>query len=129
MNAGYIVVEGKENADLLRLALPAALIQDIKIVGTSDWYEAFSLAGTLMSERSRPVILVLETTSDSPIHIQERQQTLEGLILPAASTAPFQVLIASPALSQLEKLHFSIQKHPVTQEIIQFLSNCFTQAA
>jgi hypothetical protein len=129
MKAGYIVVEGKENVDILKSALPSDLIKDVEIVGTSDWYSAFSMAATLMSMRSRPVILVVETTSDSPIHIQERQQTLEGLILPAASTAPFQVLIASPALSQLEKLHFSIQKHPVTQEIIQFLSNCFTQVA
>jgi hypothetical protein len=50
MKAAYIVVEGKKNVDLLKQLLPPDLLKDTEIVGMSDWYSAFSLAGTIMSE-------------------------------------------------------------------------------
>jgi hypothetical protein len=127
MKAAYIVVEGKKNVDLLKQLLPPDLLKDTEIVGMSDWYSAFSLAGTIMSERSRPVILIVDANSDNPAVIQERQHTLEGLLLPAASAAPYQVCIAVPTLATIGQ---TAQSHSLIQQITQFLqSSNLPQAA
>ena len=89
MKAAYIVVEGKQNANLLKQMLPVNFLSDIEIIGMSSWYAAFSLASTIMSERSRPVILIVNTLSDDSAQIQERIQNLESLMLPASSSAPY----------------------------------------
>jgi hypothetical protein len=127
MKAAYIVVEGKKNVDLLKQLLPPDLLKDTEIVGMSDWDSAFSLAGTIMSERSRPVILIVDANSDNPAVIQERQHTLEGLLLPAASAAPYQVCIAVPTLATIGQ---TAQSHSLIQQITQFLqSSNLPQAA
>jgi hypothetical protein len=127
MKAAYVVVEGKKNVDILKQLLPSDLLKDTEIVGMSDWYAAFSLAGAIMSERSRPVVLIVDANSDNPAVIQERQQTLEGLLLPAASAAPYQVCIAVPTLTEIGQ---TAQSHSLIQQITQFLqSSNLPQAA
>jgi hypothetical protein len=130
MKAAYIVVEGKKNVDLLKSLLPADLLSDTEIVGMSDWSSAFSLAGTIMSERSRPVILIVDANSDNPVQVRERQQTLESLLLPAASAAPYTVCMAIPTLETIAQTlnsalatgkAESVQQHPLIQQITQFL--------
>jgi hypothetical protein len=135
MKAAYIVVEGKENARFLEQILPADLLQDVQIVGMNGWYSAFSMAGTIMSDRSRPVLLIVETTSDNPVHAKEREQTLMGLLLPAAAAAPYEVCVAVPAIASLipgeldaDRLR-ELQQQPLVQRIMQFLSGVFSQAA
>jgi hypothetical protein len=135
MKAAYIVVEGKENARFLEQILPADLLQDVQIVGMNGWYSAFSMAGTIMSDRSRPVLLIVETTSDSPVHAKEREQTLMGLLLPAAAAAPYEVCVAVPSIGSLipgeldADRRRELQQQPLVQRIGQFLSSVFSQAA
>jgi hypothetical protein len=135
MKAAYIVVEGKENARFLEQILPADLLQDVQIVGMNGWYSAFSMAGTIMSDRSRPVLLIVETTSDSPVHAKEREQTLMGLLLPAAAAAPYEVCVAVPSIGSLIPSELNadrrreLQQQPLVQRIVQFLSGVFSQAA
>jgi hypothetical protein len=99
------------------------------------WYSAFSMAGTIMSDRSRPVLLIVETTSDNPVHAKEREQTLTGLLLPAAAAAPYEVCVAVPSIEALmqgeltsERLQ-QLQEEPLVQRIVQFLAGVFSQAA
>jgi hypothetical protein len=135
MKAAYIVVEGKENARFLEQILPADLLQDVQIVGMNGWYSAFSMAGTIMSDRSRPVLLIIETTSDNPLHAKEREQTLMGLLLPAAAAAPYAVCVAVPSIGSLipgeldADRRRELQQQPLVQRIVQFLSGVFSQAA
>jgi hypothetical protein len=135
MKAAYIVVEGKENARFLEQILPADLLQDVHIVGMNGWYSAFSMAGTIMSDRSRPVLLIVETTSDNPVHAKEREQTLMGLLLPAAAAAPYEVCVAVPSIASLipgeldADRRRELQQQPLVQRIVQFLSGVFSQAA
>jgi hypothetical protein len=135
MKAAYIVVEGKENARFLEQILPADLLQDVQIVGMNGWYSAFSMAGTIMSDRSRPVLLIVETTSDNPLHAKEREQTLMGLLLPAAAAAPYEVCVAVPSIGSLipgeldADRRRELQQQPLVQRIVQFLSGVFSQAA
>jgi hypothetical protein len=135
MKAAYIVVEGKENARFLEQILPADLLQDVQIVGMNGWYSAFSMAGTIMSDRSRPVLLIVETTADNPVHAKEREQTLIGLLLPAAAAAPYEVCVAVPSIASLipDELDADrrreLQQQPLVQRIVQFLSGVFSQAA
>jgi hypothetical protein len=135
MKAAYIVVEGKANAAFLERVLPAELLKDVQIVGMNGWSSAFSLAGTIMSERSRPVLLIVETTSDNPLHAKEREQTLMGLLLPAAAAAPYEVCVAVPSIGSLipgeldADRRRELQQQPLVQRIVQFLSGVFSQAA
>lgn len=128
MKAAYIVVEGKQNANLLKQMLPANFLSDIEIIGMSSWYAAFSLASTIMSERSRPVILIVNAQSNDSVHIQERIQNLESLMLPASSSAPYKVLLAVPSIEAIaQEFHqaestVEADKHLLIQQITQFLS-------
>jgi hypothetical protein len=136
MKAAYIVVEGKANAAFLEKVLPAELLKDVQIVGMNGWSSAFSLASTIMSERSRPVLLVVESTSSDGSSTQEREQTLKGLLLPAvASAAPYEVVVVVPAIEslipgELDADRFrELHQEPLVQRIVQFLSGVFSQAA
>jgi hypothetical protein len=135
MKAAYIVVEGKANATFLEKILPLELLKDVQIVGMNGWSSAFSLAGTIMSERSRPVLLIVETTSDNPVHAKEREQTLMGLLLPAAAAAPYEVCVAVPSIASLipgeldADRRWELQQQPLVQRIMHFLSGVLTQVA
>ena len=128
MKAAYIVVEGKQNADLLRQILPINFLPDIEIIGMSSWYAAFSLASTIMSERSRPVILIVNALSNNSTHIQERIQNLESLMLPASSSAPYKAMVAVPSIEAIAQ-ESNPSKSILVEQIIDFLSLSLTQAA
>ena len=71
MKLAYLITEHKETALILKHLLPQHLVQVTKIVATSTRSSAQSLAGTLMSERSRPVALVLNANTIDTSSIQE----------------------------------------------------------
>ena len=128
MKAAYIVVEGKQNANLLRQMLPVNFLSNIEIIGMSSWYAAFSLASTIMSERSRPVILIVNTLSNDSAQIQDRIQNLESLMLPASSSAPYKVLLVVPSIEAISQEFnqsestIEADKNLLIQQITQFLS-------
>jgi hypothetical protein len=136
MKAAYIVVEGKENADFLEKVLPSELLRDVQIMGMKGWSSAFSLASTIMSERSRPVLLVLESTSSDGGSVNERERTLKGLLLPAvASAAPYEVVVAVPGIGTLigdgldgDRVR-RLQQEPVIQRVVSFLAGALSQVA
>jgi DNA-binding LytR/AlgR family response regulator len=138
MKAAYLVTETDEAANLLKQMLPKGLLQDIEIVSAEEKYAALSVTGTIMSERSRPVLLVVDADSDNAIDAKEREQTLMGYLLPASTREPYQVCVAAPSIAAIaqtlaqnptaEQIH-DLQQHPLVQRIIQFLSNSFSQAA
>ena len=128
MKAAYIVVEGKQNADLLRQMLPINFLPDIEIIGMSSWYAAFSLASTIMSERSRPVILIVNAQSNDSGQIQERIQNLESLMLPASSSAPYKAMVAVPSIEAIAQ-ESNHSKSVLVKQIVDFLSLSLTQAA
>ena len=128
MKAAYIVVEGKQNANVLRQMLPVNFLTDIEIIGMSSWYAAFSLASTIMSERSRPVILIVNALSNNSTHIQERIQNLESLMLPASSSAPYKAMVAVPSIEAIAQ-ESNPSKSILVEQIIDFLSLSLTQAA
>ena len=121
MKAAYIVVEGKQNADLLKQLLPVNFLPNIEIIGMSSWYAAFSLASTIMSERSRPVILIVNALSNDSTHVQERIQNLESLMLPASSSAPYKAMVAVPSIEAIAQ-ESNPSKSILVEQIIDFLS-------
>jgi hypothetical protein len=138
MKAAYLVTETDESADLLKRILPQALLLDIEIVSAEEKYAALSVTGTIMSERARPVLLVVDADSDNVMDAKEREQILMGYLLPASTREPYQVCVAVPSIATLAaslpkhptsaQLH-DLQKHPLIQRITAFLSNSFSQAA
>jgi hypothetical protein len=138
MKTDYLVTETDEAAHLLKQLLPAELLQEIEVVSAKKKYSAVSLAGTIMSVRSRPVLLVVDADTDNLASAKEREQTLMGYLLPASTREPYQVCVAVPSLAAIaqilspnpttEQIH-DLQQHPLIQRIIQFLSHAFSQAA
>ena len=148
MKSAYLITEHKETALILKHLLHPDLVQVTEIVATSTRSSAQSLAGTLMSERDRPVGLVLNADSTDKSVIQEQLNLINTLLLPAASSAPYQVFLAVPTAESLipqetesstslpERIARlsadqiqSIQQQPLLQQITQFLANAFAQAA
>ena len=148
MKLAYLITEHKETALILKHLLPQHLVQVTEIVATSTRSSAQSLAGTLMSERSRPVALVLNANTIDRSSIQEQLTTITTLLLPASSGEPYQVFLAAPSVATLllqsalspkpiseilpglstEQIQ-SLQRLPLLQQITQFLTNAFAQAA
>jgi hypothetical protein len=138
MKAAYLVTESVEAANLLKQVLPKDLLQATEVVAAGRKYAAASLAGTIMSERSRPVLLVVDADSTNLAQAKEREQMLEGMLLPAASAAPYQVCVAVPTVAALaenwpDRLNAeqvqALQHHPLIQQMTQFLASAFSSAA
>ncbi len=146
MKSAYLITEHKETALILEHLLPQTLIQATEIVAMSTRYAAQSLAGTLMSERDRPVALVLNANTTDKSVIQEQLSLINTLLLPAANRAPYQVFLAVPTtaslipqetesstslLERLARLSTTqiqiLQQQPLLQQITQFLANACTQ--
>lgn len=138
MKAAYVVTESEAAASLFKRLLPAELLKDTGVVSAGAKYAAFSLASTILSERSRPVILVVDADSDDLAVVHEQKKTLEGLLLPAAATAVYKVCVAVPSVAALaqefedplnpEQLH-RLQQYPLVHQVTQFLAHAFSQAA
>jgi hypothetical protein len=138
MKAVYVVTESEEAAGLFKRVLPADLLEDTGVVSAGGRYAAFALAGTIMSERSRPVILIIDGDSEDLAVVREKEQTTTSLLLPAATAAPYKVCAAVPSIAalsrdfgdslSLEQIQV-LQQHPLIQQVIQFLSSVFSQAA
>jgi hypothetical protein len=135
MRAAYLVTETQEAANRLQQLLPADLLNAIEIVSAGQKYAAVSLAGTIMSERSRPVLLVIDAESDNLAQAKAREQEIKAMLLPAASVAPYEVCVAVPAIAALipgdldADRRRELQQEPLVQRIVQFLSGVFSQAA
>jgi hypothetical protein len=135
MKAAYLVTESREAANLLQQLLPSDLLRSVEIVSAGQKYAAVSLAGTIMSERSRPVLLVIDAESDNVAQAKAREQEIRAMLLPAASVAPYEVCVAVPSIGSLipgeldADRRRELQQLPLVQRIVQFLSGVFSQVA
>jgi hypothetical protein len=101
MKNAYIVLEGEENASALRQIFPTDQWKGIEILGAKYRSTAISIAGTLMSDRSRPVLLIVDAKSTKPEDIREETQTVEQLLLRCATDEPYKVISAVPSIAAL----------------------------
>ncbi len=135
MKVAYLVTESREAANRLQQLLPPDLLRSVEIVSAGQKYAAVSLAGTIMSERSRPVLLVIDAESDNVAQAKAREQEIRAMLLPAAAAAPYEVCVVVPAIGSLIPGEFDtdrrreLQQQPLVQRIVQFLSGVFSQAA
>jgi hypothetical protein len=88
-----------------------------------------------MSERSRPILFVVDAESDNLAQARIREQEIEAILLPAASAAPYEVVVAVPTIGSLmqgeltsERLR-QLQEEPTLQRIVQFLVGVFSPSA
>ncbi|MBE9217523.1 hypothetical protein [Dolichospermum flos-aquae] len=97
MTLSYIVLAGNKNQEILEKLLPKNLIQDVKIVGDSQ-YQVRSLASSLIATRHIPVILILDANTDNESQIFEKTDLINYLLRRAAAKTPFQVSLAIPEI-------------------------------
>jgi hypothetical protein len=132
MKSAYIIVEGEENAIALQRFFPKELWQDVEILGRTYRSSAISLAGTLMSKRSRPVLLLVDAKSHRPEEIREETQTVEFLLLPASTAEPYRVIPVVPSIAAVIQDLANApnpQQHLLLQQIHEFLSESLATAA
>lgn len=120
MKAAYLVTENEDAANRLQQLLSPELLAVTEIVSAGQKYAALSLTGTIMSERSRPVILVMDAESENAEDVKQREQFLEGSLLPAASDAPYKVCIVIPSIAE-------INSSDAIQQITQFLTQSLNE--
>jgi len=155
MTSAYLVTEHDSDLTLLRKLLPPALVLELVFYATNGRSSVYSAAGTLLSDRQRPVVIVLDAETQNPAEIQEKISLANTLLLPAAPPGvPFQVLLAVPTIASILKseptiqtslysqtdLHkvlegltlsqiIALQQHPLIQQLIEFLTLATRQIA
>jgi hypothetical protein len=155
MTRAYLVTEHDTDLTLLRKLLPPALVSELVFYATNGRSSVYSAAGTLLSDRQRPVVIVLDSQTENPAEIQEKITLANTLLLPAAPLGvPFQVFLAVPTISSilnseptiqtlllsqtdlyqvLERLTSSqiiaLQQHPLIRQLIEFLTLATRQIA
>ncbi|MDF5733738.1 MAG: hypothetical protein PUP92_38650, partial [Rhizonema sp. PD38] len=60
MTSAYLVTESETDLTLLRKLLPAAQASDLVFYATKGRSSVYSAAGTLLSDRGRPVVIVVD---------------------------------------------------------------------
>lgn len=72
MTAAYLVTERETDVALLRKLLPTALTSNLVFYATNGRSSVYSAAGTLLSDRSCPVVIVVDADTQDPNEIQEK---------------------------------------------------------
>jgi hypothetical protein len=121
MTLAYIVTEKNSTAETLKNILPQSLVAEITIATMTTTSSAISLAGTLMAERSRPVLLVIDAETVDSASIHDRRDTIRGILLSASSGEPYDVFLAAPTVESIG-VEYNPQQNPLIQEIINFLT-------
>ncbi|BAU15866.1 hypothetical protein LEP3755_64320 (plasmid) [Leptolyngbya sp. NIES-3755] len=152
MTSAYLVTERETDLALLKKLLPFALATDLVFYATQGKSSVYSAAGTLLSDRARPVVIVLDAETQNIAEIQEKISLANTLLLPAAPLGvPFKVLFATPTIASillsdppvrldshpdLEEINQmtaaqiqTLQRHPLIQQLIEFLSGVCQQIA
>lgn len=118
MTAAYLVTERETDVALLRKLLPTALTSNLVFYATNGRSSVYSAAGTLLSNRSRPVVIVVDADTQDPNEIQEKINLANTLLLPAAPLhVPFKVLFGVPTIASI------LVTEPATQELLKPQSN------
>lgn len=153
MTSAYLVTERETDLALLKKLLPPALASELVFYATKGKSSVYSAAGTLLSDRARPVVIVLDAETQNVAEIQEKMSLANTLLLPAAPLGvPFKVLFAIPTIASmllndstmqidLHSYHLedinqltvaqvqTLQRHPLIQQLSEFLSGVHQQIA
>lgn len=97
MNA-YIVTEGKSNADILHKLLPKEFLPHVSVVKRDFRSSAISTSVTIMTDKRKPVALVLDSSTEDERNINTQLDTLNFLLSRASASAPFKVILAIPEM-------------------------------
>ncbi len=149
MKSAYLVTESHLDTEVLKHLLPKDVVQNTEFVAAKGQYSARSLAGTILSERMRPVALVLNAETEDADLIQTRRTTISSLLRLASAGVPYEVFLAVPTVAAIlhldsvrmesfdsERLNSlsaeqiqSLQQHSLIQQITQFIAATVSQAA
>ena len=126
MKPVYLVTESYTNTEILKRLLPTELVQRTEFVTARGRYSASSLSGTILSERMRPVALVINANTTSSGAIQEQANTITSLLLPASSGVPYKVFMAVPTVEAiLEQVKTDLETrlaHPPVTSVLNSLN-------
>lgn len=99
----YIVVEGSNDAEILRVILPSKTLRNSHILVGGGKSSGVSLARSLISDRGDPLLLVMDADTVHHEAILEQEKELRELLGAVAIHTPYDVILAIP---QLEVIFF-----------------------
>lgn len=99
----YIVVEGLQDANILRTILPPQTLRSSHILVGGGKSSGISLARSLISDRGEPLLLVVDSDTVHHEAILEQEHELRELLGAVAIHTPYDVVLAIP---QLEGIFF-----------------------
>ncbi|WP_293152681.1 MULTISPECIES: hypothetical protein [unclassified Microcoleus] len=94
----YIVCEGNFDAQLLKIAIPEKLLNDVEVVAAGGGYAINSLARSLVVRRQVPVMIVVDADSVEPELVQQRLKDIEEIVGGVAANTPVKVVMAVPEI-------------------------------
>jgi len=148
MTAAFLITDRKTDVAILERLLPPSLTQTIRFYAADGKSSAISAAATLLTDRMRPIAIVLDADTENPSEIREKIELANTLLYPASSPeVPFKVFMAAPSISSILSQHSpvtdptetldrltpsqiqTLQQHPLIQQLIEFLSSVTQQVA
>lgn len=99
----YIIVEGANDAHILRNILPPETLHSSHILVGGGKSSSVSLARSLISDRGEPLLLVIDSDTVHHEAILEQEKEIRDLVGAVAINTPYEVLLAIP---QLEVIFF-----------------------
>jgi hypothetical protein len=148
MTAAFLITDRKTDVAILERLLPPSLTQTIRFYAADGKSSAISAAATLLTDRMRPIAIVLDADTENPSEIREKIELANTLLYPASSPeVPFKVFMAAPSIASILSQHSpvtdpteildrltpsqiqTLQQHPLIQQLIEFLSSVTQQVA
>src|SRR5689334_18673101 len=96
----YVIAETEYQLDILKKLLPSELRDSTVFAEGTNRYGAYSMAGTLLATRHRPVALFLDANTEDERTVQEQEDFLRELLQRSATQleSRYQIFIAVPTL-------------------------------
>lgn len=94
----FVVVEGREDVQILRALLPSELADSAALVPAGGRSSLTSVARTLVVTHHRPVAILMDSDSRDESLVRQQRQTTEDLVKAVSGRAPVKVILFVPEI-------------------------------
>ena len=114
MTKAYVITKGKFGEICLKKALPQKIVDNTVFTSGPDTYSAQTLAHSILADRRRPVVLVMDANTTHEANISEKNDFLQWFIGSVAGGVPYKIMLVIP---QIEIIFF--QDRDLLEQLIQ----------
>jgi len=119
----YIVVEGSDDASILRRILPTAVKAKCGFVVAKGRSAAISDARTLLVLSKEPVALVVDADTTDNFEVEKQEATLRELLYSASAGIKCDVFLAVPSLTAILANHGPVNQIELVKKLVAFVNS------